>query len=221
MEYNKKRRAEDNSESKKRKLESDLSGDEYEVEAIENHKYVDGKNYYRVKWKGYDERTWEPSQNLNNCKEKLHEYKLGVRGRQEPNKLKKGERDDDSSTTTKSSNQRVVAKKDAKTINYKRFSNGSKYSLPTAFKISKGDASNNTYPNNTHNKKKDDSNSVTMPLEVRLPPFGPGDRSINFKNKPPKWYGIICRIRNEEEMNVGKVQITNYTEDSMENFPCL
>ncbi|CAI2176388.1 1009_t:CDS:10 [Funneliformis geosporum] len=227
-EYSKKRRAEDNYESKKRKVESDTSGDEYEVEAIEKHKCVDGKYFYYVKWKGYDERTWEPTSNLNNCSEKLQEYKLFIRGqRQEQNKTKKGEHDDDASATTKSNNQRVVSKKDAKTINYKKFSNGSKYSLPIAFKISKGDAANNGQINNTYNKKNDSkdngladfTNSVAMPLEVRLPPFGPGDQSINSTNKPPKWYGVICRKRNEEEMNIGKVQITNYTGDSLENFP--
>lgn len=52
-EYSKKRRAEDDNESKKRKLVSDLSEDEYEVERIENHQVVkSGDVYYCVKWKG-------------------------------------------------------------------------------------------------------------------------------------------------------------------------
>lgn len=52
LEYSKKRRAEDDNERKKRKVENDLSEDEYEVETVENHQVVDGKYYYCVKWKG-------------------------------------------------------------------------------------------------------------------------------------------------------------------------
>ncbi len=113
---------------------------------------------------------------------------------------------------------------------------------------------NNTYFNNNcnslkDNKKKEDSrgnlgngisgssNFVVMPLEVRLPPFGPGDQSIIFKNgisnqpeepnfessvnKKPKWCGIIYRIKNNEEKKIGKVQIANYIGGSMKNFPYL
>jgi hypothetical protein len=50
-EYGKKRRVEDDNENK-RMIENDLSEDEYEVEAIENHQVVEGKCYYCVKWKG-------------------------------------------------------------------------------------------------------------------------------------------------------------------------
>jgi hypothetical protein len=79
-----------------------------------------------------------------------------------------------------------------------------------------------------------------LPLEVRLPPFGPGDRSIILKNrksnkskesvnKSPvnsklKWRGIIYRIRNKEgreERKIGTIQITNYIGNSMEKFPYL
>jgi hypothetical protein len=73
-----------------------------------------------------------------------------------------------------------------------------------------------------------------MPLEVRLPPFGPGDQII-FKNrasnKPkdlivrspskPKWCGIMYRKRNGEEKRVGTIQVTNYIKNSMKNFPYL
>lgn len=74
-----------------------------------------------------------------------------------------------------------------------------------------------------------------MPLEVRLPPFGPGDQSIIFKdrtsNKPkdlivrspskPNWCGVMYRRKNGEEKRVGAIQITNYIDNSMENFPYL
>lgn len=82
-----------------------------------------------------------------------------------------------------------------------------------------------------------------MPLEVRLPPFGPGDRSIILKNRKPnkskepirliskspvnsklKWRGIIYRIRNKEgreERKIGTIQVTNYIGNSMEKFPYL
>jgi hypothetical protein len=51
-EYSKKRRAEDDNESKKRKIVNDLSEDEYEVERIENHHIINGEFFYCVKWKG-------------------------------------------------------------------------------------------------------------------------------------------------------------------------
>lgn len=79
-----------------------------------------------------------------------------------------------------------------------------------------------------------------MPLEARLPPFGPGDRSTSSKNRKsnkskeptskspvnakPNWRGIIYRIRNKEvkeERRIGPIQITNYIGNSMEKFPYL
>jgi hypothetical protein len=52
--------------------EEDLDEDEYEVEAIVSHQLSDPRTHppelgkkpvmlYRVKWKGYDELTWEPA----------------------------------------------------------------------------------------------------------------------------------------------------------------
>jgi hypothetical protein len=47
---------------------------EYEVEQILNNKWVSGKPYYLVKWKGYDtsENTWEPIENLTNYTALIH-----------------------------------------------------------------------------------------------------------------------------------------------------
>jgi hypothetical protein len=49
---------------------------EYEVKQILNHKWVSGKPYYLVKWKGYDtlENTWEPIENLTNCAALIRQY---------------------------------------------------------------------------------------------------------------------------------------------------
>ena len=57
---------------------------EYEVEKILNEKIKRQKNpktgkmeyikEYLVKWIGYDDPTWEPEQNLDNCKELLNEF---------------------------------------------------------------------------------------------------------------------------------------------------
>lgn len=43
----------------------DDEGSDYEVEQILNHREVNGKMEYLIKWKGYDEETWEPEQNLH------------------------------------------------------------------------------------------------------------------------------------------------------------
>ena len=40
---------------------SDLAGNTYEVESIEAHRGQPGAYEYRVKWKHYHERTWEPA----------------------------------------------------------------------------------------------------------------------------------------------------------------
>jgi transposase InsO family protein len=49
---------------------------EYEVERIVDHRGTPNECEYLVKWKGYPEteNTWEPSRNLNNCKELLLRY---------------------------------------------------------------------------------------------------------------------------------------------------
>ncbi|CAB5203051.1 M-phase phosphoprotein 8-like isoform X1 [Rhizophagus irregularis DAOM 181602=DAOM 197198] len=235
-EYSKKRRAEDDNESKKRKLVSDLSEDEYEVERIENHQVVNGGDvYYCVKWKGYDDRTWEPSKNLDNCIEILKEYKLAVKSRrQQEEKNKKSPAA--KGTSFINQNQRIVSVKNARTINYVKFYSDLKHSLPDPFSNEDDD----------YNRKEDSRNNLNdasysnMPLEARLPPFGPGDRSTSSKNRKsnkskeptskspvnakPNWRGIIYRIRNKEvkeERRIGPIQITNYIGNSMEKFPYL
>ncbi|GBE77221.1 Transposon Tf2-6 polyprotein [Sparassis crispa] len=51
--------------------------EEYEVEAILNHKMYRGHLRYLVKWKGYSsaENSWEPTHNLQNAKRILDAYK--------------------------------------------------------------------------------------------------------------------------------------------------
>jgi hypothetical protein len=53
---------------------------EYVVEAILGEKLFKQRNGRRktrflVKWEGYDEPTWEPSENLSNCQEKIDAYR--------------------------------------------------------------------------------------------------------------------------------------------------
>jgi hypothetical protein len=53
---------------------------EYEIEQLVNHKTVDGKDFYLVRWKGYDqdEDTWEPREELEeNASEILADYLKG------------------------------------------------------------------------------------------------------------------------------------------------
>jgi hypothetical protein len=51
---------------------------EYEVEQILDKKMSWCKPYYLVKWKGYPlhDSTWEPRENLVNCKKLLEEYEV-------------------------------------------------------------------------------------------------------------------------------------------------
>eukprot|EP00929_Paragymnodinium_shiwhaense_P073944 TRINITY_DN377_c0_g1_i2.p1 TRINITY_DN377_c0_g1~~TRINITY_DN377_c0_g1_i2.p1 ORF type:complete len:2003 (+),score=627.31 TRINITY_DN377_c0_g1_i2:115-6123(+) len=48
----------------------------YEVEDLLEHKNVDGKHYYLVKWKGFGETSWEPDENIGN---ELSELKRAAR----------------------------------------------------------------------------------------------------------------------------------------------
>lgn len=76
--------------------DSSISKGEYEVEAIVNDrkkKYYDKKSKtykfmkeYLIKWVGYKKKTWEPEENLENCREMLLQYKINKR-----NELKKNQ----------------------------------------------------------------------------------------------------------------------------------
>lgn len=48
----------------------------YEVEDLLEHKAVDGKDFYLVKWKGYGETSWEPDENIG---QELSELKDAAR----------------------------------------------------------------------------------------------------------------------------------------------
>jgi hypothetical protein len=54
--------------------EESSKDEEYEIEEILSRKTHQGKIYYKVKWVGYEETSWEPFQNLIGCKEALAEY---------------------------------------------------------------------------------------------------------------------------------------------------
>ena len=57
----------------------DLIDDEesYEVEAILNHRRIQNRFQYLIKWQGYpsSENTWEPEQHLTNANQVLNSYK--------------------------------------------------------------------------------------------------------------------------------------------------
>lgn len=62
--------------NKKRKTNADgLEPDVFYVEKILGVKMKNGKMYYLIKWKYYDEVTWEPEDNLLQCEEVLAEFK--------------------------------------------------------------------------------------------------------------------------------------------------
>lgn len=52
----------------------DNNHDTYEVEAILDSRVHRNKVQYLVRWTGYDEQTWEPSKNLNGCRDLLLEF---------------------------------------------------------------------------------------------------------------------------------------------------
>lgn len=52
----------------------DNEDDRFEVEKIIDHKIIDGKLYYKLKWKDLNEITWEPEESVDDCSELLDEY---------------------------------------------------------------------------------------------------------------------------------------------------
>jgi len=53
---------------------SEEEDDEYEVEKILDKRRKKGIIQYLVKWLGYDETTWEPEENLENCRKLVEEF---------------------------------------------------------------------------------------------------------------------------------------------------
>ena len=53
---------------------------EYEVEAVLDKRILDGVIQYFVKWKNYDETTWEPVDNLENIMDLIEEYERSSEG---------------------------------------------------------------------------------------------------------------------------------------------
>ena len=47
---------------------------EYEVEKVLDKRFRKGRAEYFVKWKHYDETTWEPLKNLGNIDDLLEEF---------------------------------------------------------------------------------------------------------------------------------------------------
>ncbi|KAK1774019.1 hypothetical protein QBC45DRAFT_455067 [Copromyces sp. CBS 386.78] len=56
--------------------DSDESGDKYELEKVVAHKWVNGKVWYHVKWKGYGhhDNEWKDTKDLRNAKELVEDY---------------------------------------------------------------------------------------------------------------------------------------------------
>ncbi len=46
----------------------------YEVEKILSHRTIDGQTEFLIKWKDYEETTWQTSEQVEGCSELLLEY---------------------------------------------------------------------------------------------------------------------------------------------------
>ena len=61
--------------------------EEYEVETIFDKKVKRNGVQYRVKWKGYEETTWEPMSNLRQARVAVKDFeRRNVGGNQPPNR---------------------------------------------------------------------------------------------------------------------------------------
>ena len=56
-------------------INTSFNDEQWEVENILNERISnEGIIEYQIKWKNYNDPTWEPMENINNCKDKLKEY---------------------------------------------------------------------------------------------------------------------------------------------------
>ena len=56
------------------KVEEEPVEEEYEVEKVLEKRFRKGRVEYFVKWKNYDETTWEPLKNLTNVQDLIEKY---------------------------------------------------------------------------------------------------------------------------------------------------
>lgn len=67
---------------------TELEEDIFEVEEIKTVVRVCDMLYFKIKWQGYKEETWEPEENLSGCQEKLSKFwKTNGRVRRSRNSL--------------------------------------------------------------------------------------------------------------------------------------
>ena len=62
-------------------LISDMDSGAYEVERLLAKTYIEGALCYQVKWKGEDEPTWEPVENLQSVSWMLEEFERNLAGK--------------------------------------------------------------------------------------------------------------------------------------------
>lgn len=72
-------------------MEVDIEGDnedsqEYEVEAIVNHRFRNGNKEYLVKWKNFSDykNTWEPMEHMTHCKDAIDQYEQMLEAKECP-----------------------------------------------------------------------------------------------------------------------------------------
>lgn len=58
----------------KNAIQGERNSEEFEIEHILDVRKLDGITKYRVKWKGYDEISWLPLEDLTNCQEELIKF---------------------------------------------------------------------------------------------------------------------------------------------------
>ena len=61
-------------EDKKKTGEESKFEVEYEVEKVLEKRFRKGRVEYFVKWKNYDETTWEPCKNLTNVQDLIEKF---------------------------------------------------------------------------------------------------------------------------------------------------
>ena len=176
------------------------SEEEYEVEKILKERTIQGKDKktgrviktkeYLVKWVGYNNPTWEPEENLENCQEILKDFLLY----QIMKKLQKGK-------NVKSHSQ----EKNKKVIERKR---------------KRSDNSDNDGENNSDEEKENETSTISnsVPRSVNLNKNVNNNKKKKLSNNDDKENDIDINIKKEkggykseeeDEDEIGEVEVSD------------
>ena len=168
-----------------------IQEDEFEVEAIldyrkitktdEKTKKVSVVEEYLIKWLNFDEQSWEPLSNLDNCQELLNDFKKKMKKKNPSNSRKKTSKSKKSLNTSKNINRKILKVKEKLTEIAKVPKSCLKTPKP---KKKKNQKENNSEQNTSYNNIKTKTEGINLKKEKT--PRTPNKERKDKKDKKDK-----------------------------------